>query len=229
MTSFEYDGADAVVESTVDSIRKLHLYSASDERVASLTVDAADRELSSEWTIRDLSARVLRRYSRSGGTWTWQQDYVYRDGQLLASEIPGPERTLHYHPDHLGTPRLITNYAAAEVSRHTYYAFGIEATPPPTPGIHRERLQFTGHERDASSLDYMHARYYNPQWGRFLSVDPGPADLRRPQTWNRYVYAENNPVLRVDPDGRLSNPSRANKEKASRSFIEAEDMVRSAS
>lgn len=42
--------------------------------------------------------------------------------------------------------------------------------------------------------------------GRFLSVDPGASDLRRPRSWNRYAYAENNPVKNVDPDGRLTNP-----------------------
>jgi RHS repeat-associated protein len=51
----------------------------------------------------------------------------------------------------------------------------------------------------------MHARFYNPQWGRFLSADPS-MDLKKtipnPQMWNRYAYASNNPVDRVDPDGK---------------------------
>jgi hypothetical protein len=39
--------------------------------------------------------------------------------------------------------------------------------------------------------------------GRFLSVDPAAhsIDLQRPQTWNRYTYAMNDPVNLVDPDG----------------------------
>jgi hypothetical protein len=50
----------------------------------------------------------------------------------------------------------------------------------------------------------MHARFYSPKWGRFLSVDPTweSADLRRPQSWNRYAYVENNPVNLTDPDGK---------------------------
>lgn len=50
--------------------------------------------------------------------------------------------------------------------------------------------------------DYMHARYYNPNLGRFLSVDPGGVYPDRPQTWNRYAYVSNNPILKLDPDGR---------------------------
>ncbi|HEX8618501.1 MAG TPA: RHS repeat-associated core domain-containing protein [Thermoanaerobaculia bacterium] len=38
----------------------------------------------------------------------------------------------------------------------------------------------------------------------FLSVDPVwvSTDLRQPQSWNRYSYVRNNPINRIDPDGR---------------------------
>ena len=66
-------------------------------------------------------------------------------------------------------------------------------------------MQFAGHERDYTAsidssihdyLDYMHARFYNPPLGRFLSVDPtlASADPKVPQTWNRYAYVRNNPI-----------------------------------
>ena len=31
--------------------------------------------------------------------------YIYLDGRMLAAETAGPHRTLHFHLDHLGTPR----------------------------------------------------------------------------------------------------------------------------
>jgi RHS repeat-associated protein len=53
--------------------------------------------------------------------------------------------------------------------------------------------------------DYLHARYYSANVGRFLSVDP-VLDMERapakPQMWNRYAYVQNNPVTNVDPDGK---------------------------
>ncbi len=57
-------------------------------------------------------------------------------------------------------------------------------------------------------LDYMHARFHSPVTGRFLSVDPeeGSADLRLPQSWNRYSYVTNNPVNYTDPTGRFGLP-----------------------
>jgi RHS repeat-associated protein len=65
--------------------------------------------------------------------------------------------------------------------------------------------QFTGEQRDAdSSLYYLRARYHDPATGRFLSADPLAGAPTQPQTMNRYVYALNNPVNRVDPTGLAS-------------------------
>ncbi|MBM7365316.1 RHS repeat-associated core domain-containing protein, partial [Priestia taiwanensis] len=44
-------------------------------------------------------------------------------------------------------------------------------------------------------------RYYQPEHGVFLSVDPDPGDADDPITQNGYTYAGNNPVMHVDPDG----------------------------
>jgi RHS repeat-associated protein len=50
----------------------------------------------------------------------------------------------------------------------------------------------------------MLARYYSGSLGRFLSVDPKPTSARRRsvQSWNRYSYAANNPIVYADLDGR---------------------------
>ncbi|KLA27359.1 RHS repeat-associated core domain-containing protein [Bacillus cereus] len=51
---------------------------------------------------------------------------------------------------------------------------------------------------------YLIARYYNPDHGVFLSVDPDPGDEDDPVTMNGYTYADNNPVMMVDPDGHVA-------------------------
>jgi hypothetical protein len=50
----------------------------------------------------------------------------------------------------------------------------------------------------------MQARHYDPIIGRFLSNDPVEFDIREPALFNRYAYANNNPVEFVDPDGQLT-------------------------
>ncbi|MEB5454317.1 RHS repeat-associated core domain-containing protein, partial [Virgibacillus pantothenticus] len=43
--------------------------------------------------------------------------------------------------------------------------------------------------------------YYHPTHGVFLSLDPDPGDDDDVLTQNGYTYANNNPVMLVDPDG----------------------------
>jgi hypothetical protein len=63
----------------------------------------------------------------------------------------------------------------------------------------------------------MHARYYMPAAGRFLSVDPviPKAAMRSPQLWNRYGYVGNNPVRFVDPSGTVLQLSGCVKDQSS--------------
>jgi RHS repeat-associated protein len=55
-------------------------------------------------------------------------------------------------------------------------------------------------------MDYFLARYYSSIQGRFTGVDPdnyqARLDLTDPQSWNAYSYVNNNPLARVDSDGR---------------------------
>jgi RHS repeat-associated protein len=53
----------------------------------------------------------------------------------------------------------------------------------------------------------MLARYYSSSLGRFMAVDAGNATgAEDPQSWNRYSYVRNNPLGRIDPDGKRDVP-----------------------
>ncbi len=58
--------------------------------------------------------------------------------------------------------------------------------------------QFTGGYRDETGLYHFAARYYDPNIGRFTSQDPSG------QEKNPYLYAEGDPVNRIDPTGLLT-------------------------
>jgi RHS repeat-associated protein len=209
-TTYKYDSQNAIVLQEGVGKRYAYVYGPNDERLG--TVNLLNKQW--VWTVRDEGSRVLREYTSAGGTtgagaWKWSRDYVYRNGKLLASE--SSEGTRHYHVDHLGSPRLVTDANAVKTAFHTYMPFGEEETSILQD---RERARFTGHERDFAGgivsenkdyLDYMHARYYNPMLGRFLSADPQidtAKNIAAPQRWNRYAYVLNSPVSFVDLDGR---------------------------
>ena len=48
------------------------------------------------------------------------------------------------------------------------------------------------------------ARYYHPAQGIFLSLDPDPGYEDDQLTMNGYAYADNNPVMNIDPDGNFA-------------------------
>lgn len=201
--TFTYDGLDMIKESTVNGTRRLYLYTPKNERLAVITVNAGGQELYSNWAVRETSGQVIRRFTRTGGTWRWEQDYIHRDRQLLASDLLGGVRR-YFHLDHLGTPRLITNGNGTKIAEHNYYPFGLEETSSLQDN---EALKFTGHERDATLLDHMHARSYLPAVGRFLSVDPVLGEPAEPQSWNRYAYVRSSPVMFTDPTGEFIDVS----------------------
>lgn len=194
------------------------VYTAEDQRIATYTGGFW------KWTVRDLDNKVLRELtSTDGGAFTWTKDYVWRNSLLLASLQPEGDAvtTYHYHLDHLGSPRRITDASDEIVAFHDYYAFG----PEVSGGLRetsRTDIKYTGHERDSDDepygLDYMHARFYAPSLGRFLSLDPVAGKATRPQSWNRYQYALNAPLAYVDPTGEdvvlTGTDQRANAELA---------------
>lgn len=118
-------------------------------------------------------------------------------------------------PDQLGTPRMVFDQTGslANVSRHDYLPFGEELFAGTggrtsaqgyvaSDGVPQK---FTGKERDnETGLDYFLARYYSSTQGRFTSVDPSRKSISggNPQTWNRYSYTYNNPLVLVDDNGK---------------------------
>ena len=92
----------------------------------------------------------------------------------------------YLHRDRLGSNIATTGN---DLKRNKNLPFGQEIS---NDGI---TYSFTGKELDDNDLYYFVNRYYNPDSGRFLETD---SVYSNPS----YVYANNNPLLYVDPDGR---------------------------
>jgi RHS repeat-associated protein len=66
------------------------------------------------------------------------------------------------------------------------------------------RIKATHRRRRKVTAGHFVQRYYDPQIGRFLSIDPVAANTGA--GFNRYSYAANAPYSFTDPDGRKIKP-----------------------
>jgi RHS repeat-associated protein len=123
----------------------------------------------------------------------------------------GPEMR-YYHRDHLGSVAVITNPGGAVLDRLAYEAFGERRSPSGVPQDRESPIVgavtdrgFTAHEHlDELNLIHMNGRIYDPALARFMTADPfiqAPSNL---QSYNRYSYVLNSPLMYTDPTGYLS-------------------------
>ncbi|MBS3955315.1 MAG: RHS repeat protein [Methylomicrobium sp.] len=101
----------------------------------------------------------------------------------------------YYLTDALGSVRQLAGASGNITDAYNYDGFGNVTS---RTGVTNNAYQFAGNwgYYQQNSLTHIGARFYSPTIGRFLSVDP----LHQGVNW--YAYAFNDPVNRVDPDGR---------------------------
>jgi len=90
------------------------------------------------------------------------------------------------------------------VQSNSYSAFGLLALGPNAGALKYNSRFYNGKEKQEDTGWYDHgARMYIPESGRWLTIDP----LAEERMWvSPYNYAQNNPILRIDPDGALDEP-----------------------
>ncbi|WP_228739210.1 RHS repeat-associated core domain-containing protein [Xanthomonas euvesicatoria] len=104
----------------------------------------------------------------------------------------------YFLTDQLGSTRLLTNAAGSAVQRYEYDPYG---TTTQSSTAYTNPYQYTGREKDLNGLYYYRARYYRPQWGRFISEDP----IKLAGGVNMYGYVDGNPVNSIDPLGLMGS------------------------
>ena len=106
------------------------------------------------------------------------------------------------HTDHLGSPVAVTSVTGEVIWNAQFSAYGKEYQGTGTPA--QDPIGFAGSSNDRQTgLVYMQARFYDPDIGRFLSVDPVGFTTDNVMSFNRYLYVNNNPYEYIDPDGEF--------------------------
>jgi RHS repeat-associated protein len=135
--------------------------------------------------------------------------------------------------NHLGSACLELDDAGAVITYEEYYPYGSTSYQAgrSVAETSLKRYRYTGKERDEETgLSYHGARYYATWLGRWTSCDPGPKsdtpfyrtrndegravrpgreaanDTGEPILPGQYVYCVDNPIIKIDLDGRQDRP-----------------------
>ncbi|MBE4949562.1 RHS repeat domain-containing protein [Chryseobacterium culicis] len=113
---------------------------------------------------------------------------------------------IYQHKNHLGNARISfarNSAGALEITdANDYYPFGMNQLKTGNAffgsGTYKN-YKYNGKELQESGMYDYGARFYMPDLGRWGVVDPLAEKTRR---WTSYVYAADNPIRFIDPDGR---------------------------
>ncbi|MBK7186054.1 MAG: hypothetical protein IPH85_09015 [Ignavibacteria bacterium] len=168
--------------------------------------DIAREGLAWTYTLLGADAKQLATYNGVQGTfcgqfansvWMWPAEYnTYGPAQTRI--ITRPQGAKEYPiADHLGSTRLTLSQTGAVLQRLDYEPFGAELNEAGDGA----RTSYIGREKDnESDLGFYGVRMYEPEYGRFMSVDPLWGIYR---SLHPYQYSMNSPISFFDYGGLL--------------------------
>lgn len=187
---YRFNGRGQLVEITMPGIVASYKYDPLGRRISKQVngivthFEWAGTQLLSE-TVEDGKAVVRR-------------DYLVCPEFLTPLAFREGTSVYYVHAGRLQEPLSVTDKNAQIVWKSEYLAFGRVLV---SVGRVRQPLRLPGQYFDQESgLHYAIARYYDPNFGRFLSMDP----RRQPgASLNYYAYCDGDPVNRIDPIGEI--------------------------
>lgn len=138
--------------------------------------------------------------------------YIYdENGNILGLNYNG---TQYYYIKNAQNDVIgILNNNLSQVVSYTYDSWGNivsikdsngnEITDSTSIGIINPYRYRSYRYDDEIGLYYLQSRYYNPEWGRYINADNLVQTGQGMLDKNMYAYCENNPINRVDPDGKF--------------------------
>jgi RHS repeat-associated protein len=172
-----------------------------EERMTSATVNS----VTTTFAYRGDGLRDSRTTGANTTTFTWDiaaglpvviddgNRYVYGAG--LEAMDTGSD-AYYYLADGLGSTMKTVDASGNVVNSYTYDVYGKKTT---SSGSQSNEFDFAGQQTDPTGLQYLRARYMDPETGTFASRDPLSALAS--YIGNPFGYSSANPAMVSDPTG----------------------------
>ncbi|WP_391202755.1 RHS repeat domain-containing protein [Psychrobacillus sp. L4] len=113
--------------------------------------------------------------------------------------------TYYYVTNYRGDVIQIVDPSGNKVADYSFDPWGNVLSSKESTAVANQPLGYASYVYDRETkFYYLQARYYYPENAVFVSRDPISGDLLNPITQNGYSYSENNPVNKVDPNGKFA-------------------------
>ncbi|MFI1105077.1 RHS repeat domain-containing protein [Streptomyces melanogenes] len=189
--SLQWDASGDLVAADTEGNTSSYLYDAEGKQLITRGPQGVTLNLGDEQFTWDPAKKSLR------GT----RYYTHGDEQVAVRTAAddGTTPVSYLINDHHGTNVTQIGSVGLDVTRRTLDEFGNERLKQSAPWTGNKG--FVGGTIDRTTgLTQLGARPYDPQLGRFISVDP-VLDPTSPQQLNAYQYANSAPATISDPDG----------------------------
>ena len=148
-------------------------------------------------------AQVFEETSTLGGNIA--RSYIIGD-DVLSQTVAGV--TTHLLYDGHGSTRQLINSDGGVTANYAYDAYGkmLGGNPGVTDGKQSATdLLYAGEQFDPGlQMEYLRARYYDQDNGRFNRLDPFEGNSETPLSLHKYAYTHCDPVNGIDPSGNFT-------------------------
>ena len=194
---FKYDADGSVTSATGKKIREIRyefgkpVFVQTEDASFNLLYDTSGNRVLKTGSDKDKTVYLYRKNRLSEKIHIpddRRDQYLY--GQFGLRTIIGKDKIQDVATDHLGSPHVISEHGNAVAISH-YTPFGKEL---PVEGEMEFGFNGFGKEQE-TGLYYSAYRFYDPETGRFYSVDP------KESSDSPYCFCGNDPINRIDPKG----------------------------